>query len=156
MVEPTNNTGPAPVPFQMPIERGKIREFATATKATSAEYFNDPNTVSPPTMLITSTLWAPPESSALSVGIELDNARVLHGGQEFVFHGPPPRAGTTLTAQSRVDKIYTKDGKRGGTMTFIEIVIDFRDETGTLVAETRSTVIETAKPPTTANTQSEQ
>jgi MaoC dehydratase-like protein len=65
-----------------------------------------------------------------------------------VFHGPPPKAGTKLTSQTRVDQIYEKEGKRGGTMTFVETVQEFRDEAGNVVAEMRSTAIETGKPPT--------
>ena len=34
-----------------------------------------------------------------------------------------------------VDEVYEKEGKRGGTMRFAEIVTEFRDETGKLVAE---------------------
>ena len=53
-----------------------------------------------------------------------------------------------LTSQTRVDDIYEKEGKRGGTMTFVVTVQEFRDESGELVAEMRSTAIETGKPPT--------
>jgi hydroxyacyl-ACP dehydratase HTD2-like protein with hotdog domain len=73
--------------------------------------------------------------------------RVLHGGQEFIFHGPPPRAGTKLTAQTRIEDIYEKEGKRGGTMTFVVGVTEFRDEQGNLVAESRGTTIETGRAP---------
>jgi hypothetical protein len=38
--------------------------------------------------------------------VELDQKRGMHAEQEYVFHGPPPRAGTTLTAQSRIADIY--------------------------------------------------
>jgi hypothetical protein len=80
-------------------------------------------------------------------GVGLDMRRVLDGGREFVFHGPPPRAGTRLTAQARIDDIYEKEGRRGGTMTFVVSVQEFRDESGKLVAEMRSTAIETGRPP---------
>jgi hypothetical protein len=80
--------------------------------------------------------------------LKLDMRRVLDGGREFVFRGPPPTAGTKLTSQTRVDDIYEKEGKRGGTMTFVVTVQEFRDEAGELVAEMRSTAIETGKPPT--------
>ena len=57
-------------------------------------------------------------------------ARVLHGGSEFVFFGPPPRAGARLTTTSRLDKQYEKEGRRGGTMKFAETVQEFFDESG--------------------------
>ena len=50
--------------------------------------------------------------------------------------------------QTRVEEIYEKEGKRGGAMTFVVTVTEFRDATGTLVAEARSTAIETGKPAT--------
>jgi hypothetical protein len=133
-------------PFDLTVERGKIREFARATKSENPEYLNDTAPVAEPTFLVTSAFWSPP--GAMRWGsLKLDMRRVLDGGREFVFHGPPPKAGTKLTAQTRVDDIYEKEGKRGGTMTFVQTVQEFRDEAGNLVAEMRSTAIETGKPP---------
>ena len=34
----------------------------------------------------------------------MDLRRLLHGGQEYTFHGPPPAAGTELTVQTRVER----------------------------------------------------
>ena len=133
--------------FDMAVERGKIREFARATKSQNPEYLDDPAPVSPPTFLVTSAFWSPPGGARWGA-LKLDMRRVLDGGREFVFHGPPPKAGTTLTSQARVEDIYEKEGKRGGTMTFVVTVQEFRDEAGNLVAEMRSTAIETGKPPT--------
>jgi hypothetical protein len=132
--------------FDMVVERGKIREFARATKSESPEYLEDPTPVSEPTFLVSSVFWAPPGATRWG-SLRLDMRRVLDGGREFVFHGPPPRAGTRLTAQSRVADIYEKEGKRGGTMTFVVTVQEFRDEAGNVVAEMSSTAIETGKPP---------
>ena len=84
------------------------------------------------------------ETSPLAL-VGLDLRRLLHGSQEYIFHGPPPRAGDELTFQTRVDAIYEKEGKRGGAMTFVETVTEFRDTEGRLVAEARSTAIETGK-----------
>ena len=133
--------------FDLTVERGKVREFARATKSENPEYLDDPTPASEPTFLVTSAFWSPPEAMRWG-SLQLDMRRVLDGGREFVFHGPPPKAGTKLTAQSRVDEIYEKEGKRGGTMTFVVTVQEFRDEAGDLVAEMRSTAIETGKPPT--------
>jgi hypothetical protein len=134
-------------PFEMVVERGKVREFARATKSQNPEYLDDPEPVSPPTFLVASAFWSPPGATRWG-SLKLDMRRVLDGGREFVFHGPPPKAGTKLTSQARVDDIYEKEGKRGGTMTFVVTVQEFRDEAGNLIAEMRSTAIETGKPPT--------
>ncbi len=134
-------------PATMPIERGKIREFARACMSTNTAYVDAPAPVSPPTFLTTVNFWMGSGRSPLAQ-LDIDLRRLLHGGQEYVFHGPPPRAGTDLTFQTRVDKIYEKAGRRGGTMTFVETVTEFRDPAGTLVAEARSTAIETGQAPT--------
>jgi hypothetical protein len=136
-------------PFPMTVERGKIREFARATMSSSPDYLVDPHPVSPPTFLTTVAFWSPPGQSVFSK-VKLDLRRLLHGGQEYTFHGPPPAAGTELTVQTRVDEIYHKEGKRGGTMTFVVTVTEFRTSNGELVAEARSTAIETGKPATEA------
>jgi len=133
-------------PAQIPIERGKLREFARACKSDNPAYVDAPTPVAPPTFLTNTNFWMSAATSPLAkLGIDLK--RLLHGGQEYVFHGPPPAAGTELTFQTRVDKIYEKEGKRGGTMTFVETVTEFCDAKGTLVAEARSTAIETGQAP---------
>jgi N-terminal half of MaoC dehydratase len=133
-----------PVPFRVEVERGKIREFAMATKARNRAYLDDPQPVAPPTFLASAAFWASHENSALARA-NLDLARVLHGEQEYVFHGPPPRAGQTLIAQQRIESEYTKQGRRGGTMRFVVFVTEFRTLDGDLVVEARSTVIETGQ-----------
>ena len=133
-------------PSEIPIERGKVREFARACMTTNPDYAEDKTPSVPPTFLTTTNFWMSAGTSPLTQ-LDIDLRRLLHGGQEYVFHGPPPRAGTELTFQTRVDKIYEKEGKRGGTMSFIETVTEFRDPSGRLVAEARSTAIETGKAP---------
>jgi hypothetical protein len=133
-------------PFTMVVEAGKIREFARATKSRNPAYDGGPTgqPVSPATFLMSSAFWQGPDASPLA-GVELNWERILHGEQEFRFTGPPPRAGDVLTGQSRIDRVYEKAGKRGGTMAFTEQVTEFRDAGGNLVAELRSTMIETSK-----------
>lgn len=132
--------------YEIPIERGKIREFARAAKSKHPDY-DGPNAVIPPTFLTTAGMtWCPPGESAMAqLGFEL--ARVLHGEEEYIFHGPPPTAGQTLQVTSRLAERYEKEGKRGGTMRFAVVVTEYRDADGTLVAEQRTTAVETAKAP---------
>ena len=73
--------------------------------------------------------------------------RILHGEEEYIFHGPLPRAGQVLSCEAKVTDTYEKPGKRGGSMRFGVVVTEFRDEQGTLVAEARSTLVETEKAP---------
>lgn len=134
-------------PFTMVVEYGKVREFARATMSANPDYLATPVPVIPPTFLTTVSFWSPRGQSVFSK-VKMDLRRLLHGGQEYTFHGPPPVAGTKLAVQTRVVDIYEKEGKRGGTMTFVVTVTEFRDEAGILVAEAKSTAIETGKPAT--------
>ena len=130
-------------PFTMVVEVGKIREFARSVNSGSPAYLEGWAPVSPPTFLATASFWMGAESSPM-LKADLNLERVLNGAQEFVFHGPPPRAGARLTGTGRVDRVYQKTGRRGGVMTFLEVVYSYVDEAGDPVAEVRSTVIETA------------
>jgi hypothetical protein len=136
--------GRAAAPFEMVVEAGKVREFARATKSSNPAYLGA-NPISPVTFLMASEFWTGPENSAW--GDTLKNfERLLHGEQEFVFHGPPPRAGTRLTGVAKIEAMYEKEGKRGGTMQFATLLTEYRDaETGELLVESRATVIETSK-----------
>jgi N-terminal half of MaoC dehydratase len=126
--------------YEMVVERGKIREFAAAMQSEDPAYAG-PDAVVPPTFLTSSALWAP-EGGRVDVGF--DRRRLLHGEQEFVFHGPPPRAGQVLKVVDRIEERYEKPGRKGGMMCFAVVVTEYRDADGTLVAEGRSTLIETA------------
>jgi hypothetical protein len=134
-------------PFTVDIERGKIREFAAATRSANPAYWDSAHPVVPPTFLTTQMFWeswAGPESNPWHL-VDMDQQRGMHAEQEYVFYGPPPRAGDRLTAQSRIDDVYVKQG-RSGTLTFAVMVTEFRDESGRLVAESRLTGVE-APPP---------
>jgi len=126
--------------YEMVVERGKIAEFAAAMQSQNPAYAG-PGAIAPPTFLISSALWAP-EGAAVDVGF--DRRRLLHGEQEFVFHGPPPRAGQTLKVSDQIVDRYEKPGKKGGLMRFAVVLTEYRSEDGTLLAEARKTLIETA------------
>ena len=133
-------------PFTMAVEVGKVREFAVATKSRNPDYAGGvgDHPVIPGTFLMTATFWQSSEHSPLH-GAAVNWHRVLHGEQEFVFHGEPPRAGDVLTGTTRIDRMYEKQGKRGGTMAFVETVTEFRDPAGELLVESRHTIIETSQ-----------
>jgi hypothetical protein len=144
----TSIEGRSGKPFRVMVEEGKVREFARAVKSSNPAYLADgqPPATSPVTFLASSVFWQGPDSSPLQ-GVKLNWARILHGEQEFTFPGAPPAPGTELTAQARIDRVFEKEGKRGGTMTFAEIVTEYRDGSGAVVAESRSTLIETSQAP---------
>jgi hypothetical protein len=132
--------------YELDDERGKIREFARATWSRDPSHLEGRTPVSPATFLMTTAFWGGGITRIMD-DLGLDLTRLLHGGQEFTFPGPPPSAGTHLHAAMRVDADYAKEGRRGGTMRFVEVVTEYRDDAGALVAEARNVLIETARPP---------
>ncbi|MBA3741390.1 MaoC family dehydratase N-terminal domain-containing protein [Sporichthya sp.] len=128
-------------PFQMVVELGKAREFARAVDHPDPI---EPCGPVPITFLQSMAFWAGPECSVWPPHRDL--SRTLHGQQEFVFHGGPIRVGEELTGLRRVDKTWTKEGKRGGVMDFTQVITDFRDRGGALRAEVRTVTIETGEP----------
>ncbi len=133
--------------FDLHIEVGKVREFARAVKTEHPNYAGD-DPVVPPTFLTTAFHWeldVPGANPWALLGV--DQKRGLHAEQQYVFHGPPPRAGARLRARSKITQVYEKQGRRGGTLTFAVMVTEFFDEHGTLVAEAHLTGVETEKPP---------
>jgi N-terminal half of MaoC dehydratase len=129
--------------FEMVVELGKVREFARATGATHPAYFEDEHPPIPPTFLMAAALWQPDDVPRPYVALGMDLRRVLHGEQEFRFHGPLPRAGDRLTVEIRIESVEEKEGRRGGTMRLAHIVSEFTNEAGEVVAHARATTIET-------------
>ncbi|WP_330255063.1 MaoC family dehydratase N-terminal domain-containing protein [Nocardia sp. NBC_00565] len=136
---------PAPIgtvgtPWEVIIERGKIREFANAMQSQNPAY-SGAEAIIPPTFLVTAGQWAP---AGVRVNVGFDRKRLLHGEQEYIFHGTLPQVGDHLTAQEKVLDRFEKPGKRGGVMRFAVVATEFRTPDGELVAEARATFIETA------------
>ncbi|HTY54146.1 MAG TPA: MaoC family dehydratase N-terminal domain-containing protein [Candidatus Binataceae bacterium] len=144
--------GKTAAPFTMPIEWGKVREFARAIRDRNPAYF-DPELARkecggipiPPTFLMTSAFWQ--ASSAQDAGAALDfgfdTRRILHGEQEFEFY-QPIFVGDVLTGVTRVADLYEKEGGRGGKMTFAVVETEYTNQKGEKIALARFTLIETA------------
>jgi hypothetical protein len=145
-MEPEHPEGvehPEAVGIVLDIERGKVVEFARAVQADLADLaLDDGRLLTPPTFLTTMNFHEDVDDVMRETGFDL--ARTLHAEQEFVFHGPPPASGARLIATSRVTDRFEKTGRRGGVMRFAVRTTEFRDEEGALVAESRSTSVETA------------
>ncbi len=128
-------------PFEMEVERGKIREYARATGSDHPAYLADERPVVPAHFLTTTFFWEGDDGSPWD-RVQMSQQRGMHAEQEYLFHGEPPRAGTRLTCTSRIDRIYEKESRTGDVLTFVEMVTAFRDESGRLVAEARMTAVE--------------
>ena len=141
LIEP----GPAIIGMQGPrysvdLERGRIRQFAKAIYAFGQDYHQDPKPVVPPTFLIMSgyfygnILARAPNDSAFG-SINEDFRTCADGGEEFVFHGPPPRAGETLTASTTMHDYQERQGRRGGRLRIYVTRTEFRSADGLHVAD---------------------
>ncbi|HXN02016.1 MAG TPA: MaoC family dehydratase N-terminal domain-containing protein [Candidatus Dormibacteraeota bacterium] len=111
------------------VERGAIRKFAEAVQdQTPACLHGD---VAPPTFPTTFRMTIP--------GVSYDLARVLHGAQEYRYERPL-RAGDRVRCRVRVADVYRRQG-RLGEMTFLILVMEGRDESGTSVFTGTTTAI---------------
>jgi len=127
---------------KMRVEFGKIREFAKAVKDNNRVFFDEGKALAPPTFLMTIAHWIGSLGETRSA-VKLDYRRLLHGEQEFEYLRPI-RAGDVLTFRSRTKDVFQKEGKRGGTMTFVLGETEFKNQRGEVVAYMRNTAIETA------------
>jgi hypothetical protein len=131
----------------MQIEAGKIHEFARAIGA-DHEGHKGWEPVIPPTFLTSQFFWEERVEGANPWDlVKMSQKRGMHAEQEYIFHGPPPRAGARLSCTSRIDSITDKEGRRGGGLVFVKMITEFRDEDGNLVAEAHMTGVESQKPP---------
>jgi acyl dehydratase len=157
---PDRNGDPAPggaeevIEFDLPVERGKVREFALAVGEDNPIHLDPeaarlqgfPDVVAPPTFTVTQIWQVPREEREVRLGANLDYGRVLHGEQEFVYKRLP-FAGEVLKGRMRISKDFTKEGRRGGSMRFVTYESVFTDAEGEEVLTAYYTLIETAKDP---------
>jgi hypothetical protein len=128
----------------LPVERGKVREYATATAAARTAYLDDPAAPIPPTFLATIVFWEDightvvraPEVAEVcaTVGLSTDVSNLLSLEQEYVFHGPVPRVGDTLYTAERLHDVRVRQS-RSGPMVMVRFVVSFSDGNGVVRAE---------------------
>ena len=135
------------IEFDLPVESGKVKEFAIAVGDNNPLYFDPdaarergiPGCIAPPTFTVTQIWQVPREEREERLGANLDYGRVLHGEQEFVYHRPIV-VGEKLRNEGKVADLYTKQsGER--TMTFLVTENEYRDDAGELVLTTRMNLI---------------
>jgi len=119
--------------YRFPIEEGKVQEFVSAVGARHPDH-QGRDAVVPATFLMASAWWRPPEEFALR---GMDLTRVLHASQEFTYIGEPPRAGTELTVDTRIERQWTSSS---GELHFTTVLDEFRDG-HRVVASARMTVV---------------
>jgi hypothetical protein len=132
-------------PFEVRVERGRIRDLARATMASDPAYLADERAPAPPTILSgIARLTDFPRADPLLPG-ELDLTRVLAAGAEFRYPKGPLRDGDRLQGVARISAVYTKHGSQG-QMTFVEETTTLTDNTGEVRAEYVATMVEMPAP----------
>jgi acyl dehydratase len=104
-------------PVTYAVGREKVREFAAAV-GEDGPLHHDPDAareagyadvVAPPMFAVVYSS-RPLTSALFDPEVGIDFARMVHGGQEFVW-GEPVCAGDTISTEACVKEIYEKDGK---------------------------------------------
>ncbi len=137
--------------FLMPVERGKIREFASAVMDKS-EIYSDPdyalskgfpNVPMPPTFPVTNGFHIESDNYVMEMTQKLgmNVATSVHGEAEFIYERTVC-AGETLRGEIHVGDIYEKQSGDGKTMTFVEMKNLFFDNANELVITVNNLFIE--------------
>ncbi|MDO8490485.1 MAG: MaoC family dehydratase N-terminal domain-containing protein [Dehalococcoidia bacterium] len=134
-------------PFEFPVEKGKIREFADAIYDDNPVYRDEKyarkrgfgGIIAPPTFIMVSCFISHDQARE-----ELDRrpGASLHGEEEFEYF-QPLKAGDVLTGRMKTVKMFEKQGHRGGRMLFAVIETTFTNQKGEKVMVARETMIET-------------
>ncbi|MBV1876970.1 MAG: MaoC family dehydratase N-terminal domain-containing protein [Pseudomonadales bacterium] len=138
-------------PPGLPIERGKVHEFANSIGAEEPLYHDEeaakaaglPSVVAPPTYTSAQAFFGEKNAPNMFKDLDLDLRFVLHGGQEFIYERPV-FAGEVLTAVPGEVVASTKEGKRGGSMKIFDTFTDYKNQDGEVVMRVKNTLLQTA------------
>jgi acyl dehydratase len=130
--------------FTFTVERGKIREFAMAIGDDNQIYVNQNAAVEagfadvtiPPTFPTVIDFWGGADFFEMVQSLELNPLKVLHGEQEFEYHGEV-YPGDELSVTCKV-----VDAKSKSRMNLITLESVYTNQRGETVLIGRSTVIE--------------
>jgi acyl dehydratase len=128
--------------FIFEVEKRHIRQFAEAIGDLNPLYVDEEyaaktsygGIIAPPTFPI-----AIGQDSGESLDLGLDQRRMLHGEQEFIYNRPI-RPGDILYCQMKVSDVYEREGRKG-PMQFLVLDTEMKDESGELVVISRTNII---------------
>ena len=131
-------------PFQVEVEKGRLRFFAKATGQTDPVYTDEaaardaghPGLPVPPTFLFCLEMEAP-NPAAIRELLGMDYRSLLHGEQGFTYHAMA-HAGDMLTFRQRIEDIYDK---KNGALEFVVKTARATNQHGELVAELRTVIV---------------
>ncbi len=136
--------GHAMPPFEVDVEKGRLRFFAKATGQTDPVYSDEaaaraaghPGLPVPPTFLFCLEMESP-DPAAIRNLLGLDYKRLLHGEQGFSYRRMA-YAGDRLRFEQRIEDIYDK---KGGALEFVLRKTRVTNQHGEHVADLRSVTV---------------
>ena len=131
-------------PFEVDVEKGRLRFFAQATGQTDPVYLDEaaaraaghPGLPVPPSFLFCLEMESP-DPAAIRKLLGLDYRRLLHGEQGFSYHRMA-YAGDRLRFEQRIDDIYDK---KDGALEFVRRLTRVSNQRGEPVADLRSVTV---------------
>ena len=131
-------------PFEVEVEKGRLRFFAKATGQTDPVYIDEaaaraaghPGLPVPPTFLFCLEMESP-NPAAIRELLGMDYRSLLHGEQGFSYHAMA-HAGDTLRFEQRIADIYDK---KGGALEFVVRHTRVSNQRDELVAELRCVTV---------------
>ena len=140
----TSYIGHVTDPYEVTVEKGRLRDFARATGQSDRVYLDEEaakaadyrGLLAPPTYLFSLDLDREDPFYFITL-LKIDIAKVLHGEQAFTY-GAPMCAGDTITLVSKVTDIYAK---KGGAMEFVHLKTSATNQLGEDAGSMTRTVI---------------
>jgi len=131
-------------PFEVEVEKGRLRFFAKATGQTDPVYIDEaaaraaghPGLPVPPSFFFCLEMESP-NPAAIRELLGMDYRSLLHGEQGFSYHAMA-HAGDTLRFEQRIADIYDK---KGGALEFVVRHTRVSNQRDELVAELRCVTV---------------
>ena len=134
-------------PFTYEVDKSKIRELVLALGEDDPIFWDDEaaragglsGLVAPPTFPTLFKMWGEGGNRALVQAMGGDPLRVLHGEEEYEYHGFI-RPGDLITGQSTVISLEEKEG-RSGRFEIVVVKTEYRNQRAELAVVARSTIV---------------
>ncbi|MEM7079588.1 MAG: MaoC family dehydratase N-terminal domain-containing protein [Pseudomonadota bacterium] len=127
--------------YELVLEADVLADFASACGETAAKYTDpsDPDFQAPPTIASSFQPRARyPEGFPTFQGLGMDAGKAVHPAK-------PMRAGVSITAKTHMHDIYTKTG-RSGRMVFFVNRMEFFDPHGEMLGSSDTSIVIREKP----------
>jgi acyl dehydratase len=131
-------------PYQVPIEAGRIRQFAEAVGETADVYSDEvaarragyPSLLAPPTFLTVCDLCSPTPLPVVEF-LHIDLRRLLHGEQSFTYFASIC-AGDVISVEQTIVDIFSK---KNGALDFAVYETNYVNQRNVTVATASTTLI---------------